>query len=101
VRTKEKIICSAVKVEGVSEKLDDIYLGLRHNHCFAEVARRREVLEVDDSLRVEMARNKTQGFLTSENRFVDRFEGMIIAVRNNQLIANHGEIDKLYSEDLY
>lgn len=48
-----------------------------------------------------MARNKTQGFLTSENRFVDRFEGMIIAVRNNQLIANHGEIDKLYSEDLY
>ena len=62
MRTKEKIICSAVKVEGVSEKLDDIYLGLRHNHCFAEMARRREVLEVDFVERWRWQEIRLKGF---------------------------------------
>jgi hypothetical protein len=43
---------------------------------------------------------EVQGFLTSTNRFVDRKEGMEIALKNNQVInPYHGDI--LFSEDLY
>jgi hypothetical protein len=42
-----------------------------------------------------------QGFLTSTNRFVDRYEAMVIAVANNQLIGVPNNKEKLFSEDIY
>jgi hypothetical protein len=41
-----------------------------------------------------------QGFLTSQNRFVDRTEAAEIAIRENQLIVPY-LMKVLYSEDLY
>lgn len=41
-----------------------------------------------------------QGFVTNENRFVNRVEGMKIARESNQLIAET-TFPELYSEDLY
>ena len=41
-----------------------------------------------------------QGFLTNKNRFVDREEGMKIAIDANQLISNTTS-KILFSEDLY
>ena len=46
------------------------------------------------------AGEEVQGFLTSTNRFVDRKEGMQIALAANQVI-NQYHSDNLYSEDLY
>ena len=42
-----------------------------------------------------------QGFITTENRFVDRIEGLEIARRENQIIHKHGSSQMLFSEDLY
>lgn len=46
------------------------------------------------------AGEEVQGFLTSTNRFVDRKEGMKIALEANQVI-NPYHSDILFSEDLY
>ena len=89
----EIIICAAIKLEDTGK----IYYGHRHNHC---------ITAMTDNLswymnRQEISKLKTiQGFITSNNRFVDRKEAMIIAKENNQIISNSNS-DKLYSEDLY
>jgi hypothetical protein len=41
-----------------------------------------------------------QGFVTSTNRFVDRYEGMKIAKDANQIISDT-TFKELYSEDIY
>jgi hypothetical protein len=43
----------------------------------------------------------TEGFLTSDNRFVDRMEAMEIAVSQNQVKQLHNPKIGLFSEDLY
>lgn len=87
----EKIICAAIhnpeEKDAAGKPL--IYCGLRH----ANVLWQSKLV----------SRNPYhQGFLTSKGRFVDRKEGLIIALENNQVI-DLSEIrgDKLYSEDLY
>ena len=97
---EEKIVCSAIRVAGIG-RWDGLYLGLRHNDCFAEMKRFRDLVTNDDAVRVIMLRFSTQGFLTTKNRFVDREEAMQIAKSANQLIGNHGDKNKLYSEDIY
>lgn len=42
-----------------------------------------------------------QGFLTSKGRFVDRKEGLSIALAAKQVAAKHGNPFELYSEDLW
>lgn len=41
-----------------------------------------------------------QGFVTNKNRFVDRYEAMVIAKKANQIISDT-TFPELYSEDLY
>lgn len=98
---EEKILCSAIKIEGVSEVYDSVYLGLRHGDCFGLIARTRNLLGDGDDMRIKCKQNATQGFLTTKNRFVDRVEGMKIAKENNQIIREYGSGDELYSECLY
>ena len=44
----------------------------------------------------------TQGFLTNDNRFVDRYEAKKIAVTANQLIVPEKDTyAELYSEDVW
>lgn len=92
---KERIICAANRIA----KLDKIFYGHRHNHCFEAM---------NDALSWSMNRQEInkleveQGFLTSEGRFVDRKEALKIALENDQVIDRtqiRGE--NLYSEDLY
>lgn len=97
----EKIVCSAIQVDGVGDKYDDIYLGLRHSDCFAAMTRRRDLLTKDDRVRVRMLQNSTQGFLTTKNRFVGREMAMYLAKKYDQVKFNHGNHNELYSEDLY
>jgi len=80
---KEFIICAAIRNEDTGK----IYYGHRHNHCLnacdgelSWVLNRQEICKV----------GRTQGFITSRNRFVGREEGLIIALDNDQVL------DKIY-----
>ena len=42
-----------------------------------------------------------QGFLTDDNRYVDRIEAKQIAIANNQLLPRAGNLDALFSEDVW
>lgn len=42
-----------------------------------------------------------QGFLTSKDRFVDRYEALLIAKEQNQILNLDDVRGQLYSEDLY
>lgn len=45
--------------------------------------------------------NKDQGFLTSDGRWVDREEGLTIAIAANQIIKKHPPESILFSEDMW
>ena len=92
---KEFIICAAIKHEDTGK----IYYGHRHNHCLeASSAELSWTLSRQEICKI----TRTQGFITNKNRFVDRKEGLLIALENNQVLDKK-EIrgDNLYSEDLY
>lgn len=69
--------------------------GLRHCNCFGVLAAlypdRRHLLE----------RACVQGFITTENRFVDRKAAAAIAFATCQVLVPNPHHDGLHSEDLY
>jgi hypothetical protein len=89
---KEFILCAAIDYNGT------IISGHRHSDCYS-------ILQKLVSNPVLPPREK-QGFLTSENRFVNRGETWKIAKENNQIKygydASENEEDSiLISENLY
>lgn len=87
----EKIVCAAIsnpiELDMAGNPL--IYCGLRHPFILWQSEK--------------VSRNPHhQGFLTTLNRFVDRKEGLKIALANNQVL-DIADVrgDNLYSEDLY
>lgn len=91
--TKEFIICAAIQLEN-----GKIFYGHRHTHCLEAIngelswtMNRQEIDKV----------NKTQGFITNENKFVDRKQAWMTAEKANQIIRQSGGYGTLYSEDLY
>ena len=72
-----------------------VFCGHRHPHCMYTMCsitgKRSTTPEVGEYI---------QGFLTSKNRFVDRKEGMTIAVASGQ-VSNDKKDDTLFSEDLW
>ena len=92
---KEFILCASLNFKGV------IVNGHRHSDCY-EILRKLKPDLKDD----ELPNRVDQGFLTSENRFVDRREGWKIAKENNQIkwgleASENGEQSQLISENLY
>jgi hypothetical protein len=49
---------------------------------------------------IGVLRDCPQGFVTTEGRFVDRVEGLAIAIANNQIVHKHPPYELLLSEDL-
>ena len=92
---KEFIICAAIRHEDTGK----IYYGHRHNQCVdasnGELSWKLNQQEISKIKR-------EQGFITNENRFVDREEGLLIALANKQVL-DEKEIrgKQLHSEDLY
>lgn len=89
----ELIICSAIHYGGRT------WRGHRHRHALQAM---------NDELSYNMTRKELSsiehnfGFMTSENRFVDRKEAYKIAKEANQIIdIEHKAGFELYSEDLY
>jgi hypothetical protein len=91
---KEICICAAIKRGG------KIFRGHRHGHAMTAMY---DELMWDHTRREIFQMEEVQGFITSENRFVDREEGLKL-----QLAAGIKSADKdgyrnriLFSEDLY
>ena len=74
---KEFIICAAIRHEDTGK----IYYGHRHNQCVdasnGELSWKLNQQEISKIKR-------EQGFITNENRFVDREEGLLIALEINR-----------------
>ncbi len=87
---REICICAAVKATDWT-----IIRGHRHRDCFDGIIRRGKQIRKGF---------EAQGFITSENRFVDRVEGFNIQQRAEIKSANpqgYNLAGWLFSEDLY
>jgi hypothetical protein len=84
----ERILCAAIKIN------DEIICGFRHGDCYYIYEKLSN--KKHDANRLE------QGFLTSDNRFVDRKEAWLIAVKQNQVVYGlEASNNELISENLY
>lgn len=98
--TSEKILCAAIHYRDGEEyphqpkNINSGYVicGHRHHNIFI-IANLTGV--------ITLGFDHEQGFLTSANRFVDRYEALKIAELNFQIIDKHKSVDELMSEDLY
>jgi hypothetical protein len=93
---KEYILCAAIDYNGI------IIAGKRHSDCYATL----KLLSTEFNKKIELPPREKQGFLTSQNRFVDRKEAWKIAKENNQIkygydASEDGEDSILISENLY
>jgi hypothetical protein len=94
----EKIICAAIHFDDGREypqqpfniKKGLVIAGLRHCNCFGTMS----------ATRFSKATPNIQGFITNKNRFVNRKEAFVIAVKADQIITQL-QSDNLFSEDLY
>lgn len=91
----EKILCAAIDYNGL------IISGFRHDDCYKVLKSLVEGIPTD-----KLPNRDKQGFLTSQNRYVNRKEGWEIAVKNNQVVfgkeaSENGEESILISENLY
>lgn len=94
---EEFIICAAI----LHDESGKVYFGHRHCHCFE--ASNGELSWTMNREQITKVK-RTQGFVTSLKRFVNREEAMLIALKNNQvktLLPNERPNKELYSEDLY
>lgn len=95
MKNNEIILCSAINHNGT------IVCGYRHGDCY-DILRSLVPNITED----EEPDRSMQGFLTSENRFVDRKEAWKIAKANNQIkyglkVSDFGEESELISENLF
>lgn len=74
-----------------------VICGLRHHNCISTFALMRGFPY--DSETLLLLQTQVQGFLTNQNRFVDRIEAARIAIVAEQIEDVFKK--KLYSEDLY
>lgn len=111
LNTMEKILCAAIHYSGAEaemnwnvahpvKNIDELPKGIticghRHHNCISTMYAATGMKTYE--------RGSTQGFLTSLNRFVDRKEAYLIAVKAGQVkpggLTNSNT--QLYSEDLY
>jgi hypothetical protein len=68
-----------------------VICGRRHHNCYVIAS----FVEGISGIKA------VQGFITSEDRFVDRKEAFVIAAECGQIIDKHSPADVLISEDLY
>lgn len=101
------ILCAAIHIRNNKQYVHQpknidsglVVCGRRHHNCFAIIS---AIFPEHDAL-VKNIKDHVQGFITSDNRFVDRKEALVIATKAGQL--EHREkyppVSQLLSEDLY
>lgn len=104
---KEFILCAAILYDDGKEHPHQpkniesgiVICGRRHHNCYATLS--SLLGNIDGKLLVG---REGQGFVTSRDRYVDRFEAFKIAKLNNQIYHHCFDDDEegiLTSEDLY
>ena len=100
---EERILCSAIHFDDWEHHAHQpiniltgfVVCGLRHNNCYTTAS-------IFDAKRNYKSFDAIQGFLTNKNRFVDRIEGMKIAIESGQVKEGETRKEKwLFSEDLW
>lgn len=99
----EKILCAAIWYKDKED--DKVYVHQPKNISYGYVwcgRRHHNIINLRFSLLNEPTRSDTsvQGFLTNQDRFVDRVEANKIAIEADQVYGNKIG-DELFSEDLY
>lgn len=111
----EKILCAAIYFNDGKEYPNQpkninsgfIVTGRRHHNCYATLSAIGSALGMQEIAKNTFERidRDSQGFITSSDRYVDRKEGLQIALANNQVyhsMHKHATPDDiLISEDLY
>lgn len=93
----EKILCAAIWFK--DGKDPDLFSPINITEGFVISGwRHGAIMRIGDRLNIS-PKNSVQGFLTSENRFLDRKEARELAVTTGQCKPEFP--DELYSEDLY
>ena len=88
-----KLIAAAIKYYPIDSKYPQIVCAERHCDCFEWMFKHQ--VEYD-------RKSHQQGFLTSENQFVDRYEAMEIAHSSKQILEEDYQKGKpLFSEDIW
>lgn len=98
--TKEYILCAAIWYNRLTPEI--IHNPKNTQHGFVLCGRRHHsIIELGNKLAgLTLKQEDTQGFLTSQDRFVDRREAFQIAFKAKQIEG--GKLSgELYSEDLY
>ena len=75
------------------KKGNKMWVGKRHSDCFYSM--------MASGVKPGGKPKEVQGFVTDENRFVDRAEAYVIAVACGQIKDRPGTTKILVSEDLY
>lgn len=92
----EQIVKAAIVFEVYHDTIEQlvpvVITAKRHADCFEVASKEYEFTYAKDKCE--------QGFWTSKNRFVDRYEAKAIALENGQLKEDTG-MAELYSEDLW
>ena len=84
-----KIVKSAIKFK------NEIFSGYNHEECFKDLFNKYDRESIN-------SKDIEQGFITSENEFVDRIQATIIAETSGQLTIDlKAGIDPLTSEDMH
>ena len=71
-----------------------VFCGQNHNHCMYTMI-------AVTGLMSDQAGESIQGFLTTKNRFVDRYDAYTVAVDAGQIKHDDKFVKKLYSEDIW
>lgn len=104
----ERILCAAIWYEEINFPKSDVlkpflprninkgivFCGWRHPNCLYQM------VAITGKYQCEVGK-EIQGFLTSENRFVNRQEAFRIAKEAKQILRESFSSSTLYSEDLY
>lgn len=70
-----------------------VVAGRRHGNCYYTL----ELMKID----IDQCKKSNEGFLTSDNRFLNRQEAVLLAKERNQLILIKYTPEILTSENLY
>lgn len=113
---KEYILCCSIwyktdntKVEWLPKNIDKgiVFSGHRHYNCISQAMSvlyknwKDEENEEHKKIKKHFIKNHVEGFLTSENRFVDTKEAAIVALESGQIKRLKIFRRELSSEDLY
>ena len=85
----EKICASAIKFFPKDSNWPVIVMGHRHCNCLEWMYNHKVEYEKTSHI---------QGFVTSENRFVDRYEAAQIAWRERQVLEESDVYQKMYED---